>query len=381
MKISFQVSFAMRLKRSRVLISLVLPLAWVLSASAGWTNVFEVKGISVDVTAENAAQARSEALLRGQQKAFRRLLERLILEKDVKRLPEQSTLEISEFVSDFAVSAEKASTVRYLAKLNVRFKAEPVRRLLKEYGIQFAETRSKPLLVLPISQDAQKLLLWEEANQWRKIWNFKRYRNGLVRIALPLADESDISAIDVDNAIGGNVKLLSALAARYGAGDTLVSHFRFGNSPITGRRRLEISNVRYSFLQEPVTDIITLAFKSGESKKAAMTRGVKAVIKKLEEEWKSENLLGHNSQEIGRFIVPISSLKDWLDLKRRINEVSIVRRIELLLVSLDEVQINLHYRGAQEQLRIALRQADLTMIQEGSEWVIYSVDLVLPEKS
>ena len=247
LKIIFQVSFAMRVKRSRSLICLVLLSTWFLPPSIGRANVFEIKGVPVDVTADNAAQARSEALILGQNKAFRRLLERLVLVKDVKRLPDHRTVDITQFVSDFAVSDEKTSSVRYLAKLNVRFKAEPVRRLLGKLGIKFAETRSKPLLILPILQEANNVRLWEESNTWRKIWDLRSGLNGLVKITLPLADPSDVRKLDIANALEGNVELLSSLASRYGAGDTLVSHVRFGLGSKSGTRRLKISNVRYSF--------------------------------------------------------------------------------------------------------------------------------------
>ena len=112
-----------------------------------------------------------------------------------------------------------------------------------------------------------------------------------------------------------------------------------------------------------------------------MARGAEVVIEKLEEEWKLKNLLSHNGHGVGTFTVPISSLKDWLNVKQRIMDVSLVRRLELVLVSLDEVRINLHYAGDHGQLGIALRQADLTMIKEGDEWVLYSVDVMAPDKS
>ena len=59
------------------------------SPAAQTTNVYEVTGVAVDVTAETAAAARDKALaLRGDVKAFRRLLERLTLRTDHPRLPE-----------------------------------------------------------------------------------------------------------------------------------------------------------------------------------------------------------------------------------------------------------------------------------------------------
>ena len=360
--------------------SLVLTLV-LLAAPGAWANVFELQGVPVDVTADNAAQARSQALARGQDEAFRRLLERLTLKEDAEKLPEPGSLVVTEFVSDFSVSNEKTSTVRYLATLSVRFKAAPVRSLLRELGIRFAETTSKPILILPVFQGLVGVLLWEDANTWREAWNLRRGGSGLVRIALPLADLADISALHVQHAVSGNVDRLTGLAVRYSAGDTVVSYARIGQDPQSGGRRLEISNTRYSSRQEPVTDLVALPLTSSENVEALMLRAVDAVAAKLEEDWKYENLLDHDGEWVSAVTVPIGSLKDWLNVKKRLGSVSVIRRMEMVLMSLDEVRINLHHVGAPEQLQTALGQTDLAMVREDDEWVLYPAGLSPPGKS
>ena len=52
-----------------------------------------------------------------------------------------------------------------------------------------------------------------------------------------------------------------------------------------------------------------------------------------------------------------------------------------MLVSLDEVRINLHHVGATDQLKTALGQADLAMVREDDEWVLYPAGLVPLGKS
>ncbi len=133
-------------------------------------GIFEVRGVAVDITADNATAARKKALAEGQQMAFQRLLERLTLAEDHGRIPQFGVDEIAEYVSDFSVSTEKTSPVRYLANLTYRFKKDLSRGLLRTQGIRFAETRSKPLLVLPIYQAAAELVLWDDSNAWLRAW-------------------------------------------------------------------------------------------------------------------------------------------------------------------------------------------------------------------
>ena len=129
------------------------------AAYAQEPRVFEVRDVAVDVTAASTNAAREKALALGERMAFARLLDRLTMRVDQSRLPDFSASEIAAYVQDFEVAEEKASAVRYLARLNFRFKAEDVRNFLIDRTIPFAETSSKPVLVLPVYQAAGTLLL------------------------------------------------------------------------------------------------------------------------------------------------------------------------------------------------------------------------------
>ena len=68
--------------------------------------------------------------------------------------------------------------------------------------------------------------------------------------------------------------------------------------------------------------------------------------------------------------IRISSLQDWLDVRSRLAEVAVVRRSDLVILSLEEVRVNLHYIGEPEQLALALEQADLKITREGDGWTL-----------
>ena len=54
------------------------------------------------------------------------------------------------------------------------------RRLLRGAGIPFAETMSKPLVVVPVLRTENRTVLWEENNPWRAAWIKTASANGLV---------------------------------------------------------------------------------------------------------------------------------------------------------------------------------------------------------
>jgi hypothetical protein len=371
--------FAMTARRSLRMVAWVLSLAVLVFGFNARANVFEVRDVAVDVTAKTAAAAREAALADGEATAFRRLLERLTLSEDHDRLPQFGPGEISPYVSDFSVSGEKTSAVRYLARLHFRFKPEDVRELLRDAGVQFAETPSKPVLVLPVYQPASGLVLWEDPNPWRDAWNQRQSGGGLVRLVLPLGDLGDINALSVQQAVRGEVAALGKLAERYRAGDTVVAYARIGLVPGASGQRVDVSMTRFSPQREPETHLLAVEQAQGESTEDLLIRATNGIADQLEDSWKRENLLVGGEAGVTAITVPITGLADWVDVRKRLAGVAVVRRVEPVLLSLDEVRVNLHYVGVTTQLQTALGQSDLALVREESEWVLYPSG-ALPEQ-
>jgi hypothetical protein len=324
---------------------------------AAQADVFVVRGIKVDVTAASTAVARDKALAMGERAAFRELLERLTLRVDHPRLPAFSANDIAAFVTDFEVAEEKASAVRYLATLNYNFKADDVRRLLIDRQIAFAETTSKPVL-----------LLWDDPNPWRKAWTERPEKFSLVPSILPKGDLPDIAMIGPEQAVAGDDQRLSAIAGRYEAGDTVVALAIMKMD--RGRPDLEVFVTRYgSALQEQT---VVKSFTSGDTENLVdlLARASLELTSQIEDNWKRDNLLQFGRQAVVAVKIRISSLKDWLDVRSRLAGVAVVRRSDLVILSLEEVRVNLHYIGEPEQLALALEQADLEITREGDGWVL-----------
>ena len=345
------------------------------------TDVFEVRNVIVDVTDVSASSARKKALTRASSIAFQRLLERLTLVEDRERLPRLDQDEISSFVNSFDVADEKTASKRYLAKLSYKFKRTDVRNLLKDFNLQFAETLSKPVLVLPVYQAAGTIALWDDPNPWRVAWAGVAEFVGMVPLVRPVGDLADVGSIGAEQAIQGDRQRLQEIADRYDTGAVIVAYAQLRLDAAVARQRLEVFVTRYGSDPEPITDELAYHQNEGEQMPAFLGRAAVAVGKHIENTWKNENLLKLNRLNIAVVAVPITGIQDWLLIQKRLKVVALIRKSDLVLLSLDEARINVHYVGEPEQLRVALGQADLTMIQEEGEWVIYLSDIIKPGKS
>ncbi|MEQ8369679.1 MAG: DUF2066 domain-containing protein [Alphaproteobacteria bacterium] len=322
-------------------------------------ELFTVRGVAVDRTAASADQAKTLALGDGQRQAFFRLIGRLAFSGAGARLAHLDDPSIAGLVESFGVESEKTSAVRYIASLTVSFSPSRVRDLLRREAIAFAETPSKPVLVLPVLSSGGAFSLWDEPNPWRDAWAALQDHDGLVPLVLPLGDLADIAAISARQAVDGNDDRLAAIAARYGASDTLVvvAAPRFGSSG-TGLH-LTISRFGPGQVGDVVVDTVDAGDRAGLA--AAYDRAVSRVVRAAEESWKAAVAVGTGSGGTLPVTVRFETLAAWAAMERRLRAVAAVRQVTLQSFSLRDAEARLLYVGSEAQLALALAQSDIVL--------------------
>jgi hypothetical protein len=335
------------------------------AAAQAPVGVFTVAAVPVDATAASAIAAREAARLDGQRRAFTILLSRLTLSSDRSRLPRVTDAKLTEMVRDFEVANERSSAVRYLADYTFRFRPDDVRQILRNAGIPFAETLSKPVTVIPVLRQPGGVALWDDPNPWREAWAERKAQGGLVPLVLPLGEAADVTAISADQAIAGDPGALDAIAGRYGGGDVLIAQATLGDSG-----QLETSIRRVS--GATVTPVSSAAFRPnpGESQGDLMARAVAASVSDLEDLWKRQTLLGFGSEAVLTAEVPINDLGDWLYVRDHLIGVAGISRSDLIALGKSGARLEIHYSGDPSRLQLALAQRDLTLSGSGTSWTL-----------
>jgi hypothetical protein len=339
-----------------------------LAGTAGWgqaakadVEVYKVSGIQVDATADTATSAREAALAEGHREAYRRLMARLVLEEDRAYVPNLGQRDIAQLIQDFSVVNEKTSAVRYLAELTFRFKPDEVRDLFRSSRLRFTETRSKPLLVLPIFlNEAGEVLLWEESNLWAFAWAERDLTEELVPLLIPLGDLGDVAAIDVQRAVAGDSGALSDIALRYGAEGVLVAQAGLVGDPVDGGARLDVVADRYD---ESAWRIYADSIVQSETGGAEVlfNPAIDAVVASAQADWKAANHLSFDDQRMLSAIVPVTELGDWLEVRKRLSDIASIMRMDLVYMTRQYAQVDIAFIGDEERLSRALAQSDLAL--------------------
>lgn len=328
----------------------------------GAFDPFTVSGVAVDKTAQSAATARAEAIAEGQRLALQILIKRLAARPASDRIAASVTAaRAADLVRDFDIADEKSSGVRYIAKLNVRFKPDAVRALLRAESAPFAETASRPFVVVPIYEGGGAPTLWDSPNPWRDAWAAKLPRDGLVPLILPAGDASDAGTVKAEQARDGDSVKLRALAAKYNAGGTLVAVAKLDSSG-----EVQVTSTRLGVTGAPQTVVERFKPSPGESREALLQRAADSVASQIEDRWKQDNLLrfggGEQALEAN---VPFGSLREWVEIRNRLGRVSQIRRSDVRTLSKRDARVTLHYVGDESQLSQALAQLDLRLEPQG----------------
>ncbi len=361
--------------RSTGALGLVLLLAAIFIAprpatTAEAEDLFTVSGIAVDATARSAALARDVALAEGQRRALEQLWRRLVLRTDLERVPDLEPDLIPPLVGSISVEKERTSSVRYLAKLTVNFKKEAIRNLLADYGISYAETRSKVRLVIPVYEAAGALLLWDDPNPWRSAWEARGVDSGgPVPLMLPNADRADMAILSALHAAEGDEQRLVEFAARYEISDILIAMGRLEFDLAANRPRVHVT------LREigPAGEGVILQSFDGIARDRVpelLAEAVAESVQRLEDRWKRENLLRFDNPVRLSARVPISGLEEWLEVRQRLAESAVVRGIELAALTRSDAQVLLHYLGDPSQLILDLAQRDLDLVEIDGFWTL-----------
>jgi len=324
----------------------------------------------VDETAESAAAARDIALQKGQALAYQRLMERIVPIADRAKVPKLQTAQLLQLVSGIEVGKEKTSSVRYLAQMTVRFSASEVRRYLRTAGVRFAETLSKPLLVLPVSRAQATLQLWDTGNLWLKAWRNLPPSDGLINLIVPKGETADIADISPEQVMAGNNEQIRSIARRYGAEGTLLTIASVAQAQ--GEKFIEVSTSRLGPGGDDRTSVQSFASNEGTSLQDVLVSAANNLRREIEETWKQDNLLHFDDHRELLAEVKLRGLPDLILLQKNLEVVSLVQKAELVRLSLNSALLRLRYLGDPTQLKLALAQLDMVLTQGSVYWKLQS---------
>ncbi len=327
------------------------------------TKMFSASGIQIDVTAENAAVAREQAMQEGQKKALMAVMERITPAYVAEQLPELVPDDILNFVQDISVANEKTSAVRYMATLDVRFNPEAVRELLRQNNLPYVRTSGKPLLILPLYKRSVSSfpVLWEEENAWLRSWVNRTAESYMIPLFVPMGELPDVQTLTVDQILRGDLPAARELAKKYEAeGILIVELVRNGQTFTVKGRAMD---------EATASEIPNFSFSVPFVKNTSTTfaRAVNKVIAHLEGVWKNEQMVQFNEVASLVAMTPVADLKQWEIIKKRLDRIPLISSYYLQAARSGVLQLTIFFAENMERLQkeMGKRMLSLSVLPSG----------------
>jgi hypothetical protein len=297
----------------------------------------------------------------------------LVPSRALSSVPPRSDAQLGNLVLGFEVAGERSSAVRYIASMTFAFDPSRTRQLLRTLGTPFAETRSLPVLVIPLLDTGSGPILWEEPNPFRNAWTEARIPTGLVPFVIPYGDIADIRDLSTSQAVGGDASALTGIAERYGARDAVVVKAtpRAGGAVEIAVQRIGPSGFGTTLIETVTPSSDAAAPAAGPAGDGARyVAAVRRTVTLVEDAWKEENLIRAGLESRVTVTVPIDSLRRWLFVREALEKTVVVARFDVVQLTRTEALVDLWVNGDAEQLRVALEQRNLRLLPGAGDYML-----------
>jgi len=321
------------------------------AAPAPPPDPFTVSNIKIDASAESATIARDQAMAQGRPLAWTRLFRRLTASALWPKQPELNDNALLRLIRSFEVSNERRSTTRYLAEVTFHFNPAAVRALLRQSNIAFTETRSRPVLVLPLIAGKQG---FDPQSPWAQVWNDPSLKQGLVPFVVPMLFGPEAPLLSRADLAQLDWAAFEPLVRRYNVGEVIVA---VASEDAKTVQMIEIS----------ATSRTPASFAYAQS---TFLADAEAVAEKAAETWKTRNAVDYAKRARLTADVSFDSLEEWAKIRSQLGAVKSVADVDVVGLALNEAEINVTYSGRPEQLRDALAQQNLDLRNNGGQFTL-----------
>lgn len=193
---------------------------------------YEVRGIEVNVSGDNAEDARNNGWREAQRKAWAKLWES---NGSGGAAPGLDDSTIESMVSAVVVESEQIGPRRYIARLGVIFdRARTGERL----GMTGVKARSAPLLVVPVLYQGGVATVFETRTPWQKAWAEYRTGHSAIDYVRPAGAGSDSLLLTAGQLDRRSRNWWRLILDEFGASDVIIPIARldrqFPGGPVTG---------------------------------------------------------------------------------------------------------------------------------------------------
>ena len=202
----------------------------------------------------------------------------------------------------------------------------------------------------------------------------------MVQIIVPKGNIFDIRDLSALQALRGVENQLKAIADRYQAQSVIIAKASKGFDVKDNLPVLEITVTKFNADMVEETVIDSIKGQTNDDLLGLLDAGVTRVVTSISTTWKRKNLVSSSLMIRVAAVAPIYDFENWLSIQFRLRKIGVLKKIDLLKISKKEAFLDLWVMGNLEQLKNALQQKQLILVDGRRAFILSDRKQKIPEE-
>jgi hypothetical protein len=320
------------------------------SISRADDDIYVVENIEASVTAKTPTDARILATTAARKDAFLVLLARLNL--DLAIADNLGVSEIADMVKSEQINNEKIAGNNYSAMFNISFAKNFVDHILSQKDTKKVEVKLGAILLVPVKNDGNKLLLWEKENDWKVAVEKALEKMKQKKFVVLEGDLENIAVINSGNVAQINSQQLDPLFLRYSGNGIYILTFSFDD--IENKAVIDVSYVKK--LQK-----IQSRFGFVNVERLGKTALLDRVANKVMDHILKSQAADSQVSNLVKIEIINSRFDGWLMVKNKIENSNLVSSVNIDSLSGDRATVSVNYVNSEVNIVDAFAKIGLVL--------------------
>jgi hypothetical protein len=333
------------------------------------------KLIEIDIVAKSsqndADYAKKVALSDAKKQALYQALLKLSPKRARDIYRNLRTTDLNAYIHSYTINKQKQKAGYYEADVKFRFYKSKLNEVVGiEEGIinSDAEPAGEGLLIIPLFQAGEKLLLFEQGNEWRYALNDVALEVGQGDLVMPFGDVRDQAIADSGAALALNKSAFVQMARKYGTRNVVIARAKLDMS--SNLPAIAVSLQRVGGKPDNSISKNYTARDERESLMSLFNRAATDTTMRLYHSINDYSLFGESEANKIKAIVlrvEYQNGKKWRETLQKLETLPNLVRCDVGMVSVNSAQVTLLYRGDDAIMKgaVAARGIDMQKSEAG----------------
>jgi hypothetical protein len=320
-------------------------------------SIFNVDNIIIN---NDNNQSREKILNRAFNTGFKKLVKKILQNKDAEVFLSLDLSKIKELVQSYQIIENKDKKKSNQITINLTFNRKKINELLYLKNISYADISKISIVLFPVLVENSKYYLFSE-NQFYNNWNnFEKVDdNEFIDYILPAENIDDIQLIyqNKDKLESFDVK-------------KILSNYNINNYIFLlikpSENNLNIF-LKGSIVGNKIIKNLKIVKSSDEN---YYKNSIKKIKMEINEIWKSQNLIDIRTPSFLNISLKLKNKRDLLNIQKTLNKIDLIENYHVIELNNNYAKIKIKYVGQIDKIKKKFKEQGIDVSVKDNNWVL-----------